>query len=233
MKSKFYIIIVLLMSGLHANAQGNGLVSSPTGESSFGIFGGIDFQNINGKDDNGNKLSNSLVTRFNIGINYEIPIAPEFYFQPGLQFITKGTKGPVRYTRNSETHSITREIKMSYVEMPINLVYKPILGTGHLILGFGPYVGYAIGGITKYEGATAPPNTDIKFEKTTPSSDENNLIYFKRMDVGANFFVGYEMANGINLLFNAQLGLININSTTSTKMENKNTGFGLALGYRF
>lgn len=228
MKKNLYILIALIgVSGM-VNAQSD----KPLGKSSFGMFAGLNLQNINGKDAAGTKLSNSLVTRFNAGVNYEIPIAPEFYFQPGLQFITKGTKGPVLYTDNNGTHAITREIKMNYIEMPLNLVFKPILGNGHMILGFGPYVGYSIGGNVKFTGSPVPSDTDIQFEKEAPSNDANNLIYFKKLDVGANFFVGYEFQKGLNLVLNSQLGLININSTTTSKMENKNTGFGLALGYR-
>ncbi|MFM9946164.1 MAG: porin family protein [Bacteroidia bacterium] len=226
---KIYCILVLIAATLGVNAQND----KPMGRSSFGVFGGVNMQNINGKDAGGTKLANSLVTRFNIGINYEIPLAPEFCFQPGLQFITKGTKGPVMYTDNSGTHSITREIKLNYIEMPLNLVFKPILGNGYMILGFGPYVGYSIGGKAKFTGSPAPSDADIQFVKTAPDNDANNLIYFKKLDVGANFFVGYELGSGLNLVLNSQLGLININSATTSKMANKNTGFGLALGYRF
>jgi len=221
------------MLGIQAKAQTDIFTLAPVEESTFGFFGGIDFQNINGKDADGNELKNSLVTRFNIGVNYEMPIAPEFFIQPGLQFITKGASGQVQYTTNSETRTITRKIKLSYLEMPVNFVYKPLLGKGHLILGFGPYFGYGIGGTARFNEEVAPEDSDLQFVKTVPPSDINELIYFRRMDVGANFFVGYQMANGINLLLNSQLGLVNINSTTTTKRENKNTGFGLALGYRF
>jgi len=63
-----------------------------SGGTTFGIRGGVNFQNINGKDQDGNKLSNDLVTRFNIGVNAEIPVGTDFYFQPGLLFTTKGAK---------------------------------------------------------------------------------------------------------------------------------------------
>ena len=63
-----------------------------SGGTTFGIRGGVNFQNINGKDEDGNKLSNDLVTRFNFGVNAEIPVGTDFYFQPGLLFTTKGAK---------------------------------------------------------------------------------------------------------------------------------------------
>lgn len=211
-------------------------VKPPMGEPSFGFYGGINFQNINGKDASGTKLENSLVTKFHIGVNEEIPIAPEFFFQVGLQYIGKGAKGPIpyRYTDLTVPHTttITREISMNYLEMPLNLVYKPLVGKGNFILGGGPYVGYAISGKAKYTGSPAPSDRDITFTKTTPDNDENNLANFKHLDVGGNFFFGYQFLSGFNVIFNSQLGLVDINSDVNTKLSNKNTGFGLSLGYR-
>jgi hypothetical protein len=203
------------------------------GKTSFGIYAGVNFQNINGTSDAGVKLKNSLVTRFNGGVNVNIPIAPEFYMQPGLQFISKGTKGTVSYFDGSNTRQITRTLNMNYLEVPVNLVYRPLLGSGHFMLGFGPYVGYCIGGKAKFSGTNPPADAELQFAKTFPASEPNNLVYFKRMDVGANFFFGYELQSGLNFVFNSQLGLININSETNTELSNKNTGFGLTAGYRF
>jgi len=230
MKSKIIIALILIIIGSTIQAQ---TITPPMGVSSFGIYGGVNFQNINGLNANGDKLSNSLVTKFNIGINEEIPIAPEFYFQVGLQYIGKGTKGPMPYTDNTGAHTITRTLALNYIEMPLNFVYKPLLGKGNFILGFGPYVGYCFSGKAKFSGSSIPADTDLDFVKTAPSNDPNNLIYFKHLDVGANAFFGYQFINGINIIFNSQLGLVNINSANNTKMVNKNTGFGLGLGYRF
>lgn len=229
MKIKWITLMGIAAVGLNAHAQSDATKDGTT----FGIYAGVNFQNINGKNDGGTKLENSLVTRFQGGLNLSIPIAPEFYLQPGLQFISKGTKGPMPYFDGSTTREITRTVSMNYIEVPLNLAFRPLLGNGHLLLGFGPYFGYAIGGKTTYSGTNPPADADIQFEKTVPISDKNNLVYFKRPDIGANFFVGYELAGGLNFVFNSQLGLININSDTNTELVNKNTGFGLSLGYRF
>ena len=50
----------------------------------FGLLGGINFQNLNGKDISGNNLDNDMIIGYHIGANVQLPIAPEFYFQPGL-----------------------------------------------------------------------------------------------------------------------------------------------------
>lgn len=232
MKKNLIIVSVLTFFTLNASAQG-GLTPQPEmGKASFGIYGGINFQNINGKDAAGDKLTNSLVTKFHIGVNEELPIAPEFFFQVGIQFMGKGTKGNVQYIDDAGSHNITRKLNLNYLEMPLNLVYKPLLGAGHLILGFGPYFGYAATGRVEFTGEFSPEDSDLQFIKTAPVTDRNNLIYYKRLDIGANFMVGYQFQNGINLVLNSQLGLVPINSKTDSKLVNKNTGYGLSLGWR-
>lgn len=224
-------IISLFLTGFAFQTWAQNVVA--LGANSFGIYGGITFQNINGVNAGGDKLSNTLVPRFNIGINEEFPIAPDFFLQAGLQFISKGTEGNISFTDNSGTNTFKRNLSLYYIELPVNFIYKPYLGTGHLILAFGPYVGYALSGKAKFIGINPPTEKNIEFVTDAPNSDVNNLVYYKRWDVGANFSFGYEFHNGLSLVLTSQLGLVNINANTSSKLAESNTGFGLLLGYRF
>jgi len=189
-------------------------------KTSFGILGGINFQNLNGKDAVGDKLENTLLIGFHAGANAQIPVAPDFYFQPGLLFSTKGAKDN------------TIKIKLSYLELPLNLVYKGSLGKGYVMLGFGPYLGYAIGGKVVPESGSS---TDIEFKNVVELGELGT--FYKAFDAGANIFAGFEMANGIFLQLDTHLGLLKINpedkGITDDKTSIKNTGFGLSVGYRF
>lgn len=232
MKIKYIIFCVLLSTVYLASAQETSPTNA-TGEFAIGLYGGVNFQNINGKDAGGDELKNSLVPRFHVGVRAEIPIAPDFYFQPGLQYISKGAKGEVSFIDNNGSQVIDRELQISYVEMPLHLVFKPQLGKGYVVLGFGPYMGYAISGKAVFSGNAAPEDSALEFVKDVPVGATNNLRYFKRGDVGSDFFVGYQFQSGLNFIFNSQLGLIEINSETDTKLANKNTGFGLSIGFNF
>lgn len=113
-KLSLLIAIVLVMTSM-AHAQ-----------TTFGVRAGINFQNINGKSE-GKNLENKLKTGINLGVNAEIGVAPDFYFQPGLLFTTKGAKmegsGDVK-------------VNLSYLEIPMNLIYKPVLvHTWLMVLG--------------------------------------------------------------------------------------------------
>lgn len=223
MKTRILIIIsIFFLSLTFTTAQEIKKVS-------FGVLGGVNFQNLSGKDFNGDKLENKLIVGFHVGANIMIPLAPEFYFQPGLLFSTKGAK----YSDDLST-STTR---LSYIELPLNLVYRAQLGNGYIFLGLGPYLGYAIMGKVQTEIAGNTEKTDIEFQNVVEISDPLTVPYYKALDVGANIFFGYELPFGVFAQINAQLGLVKINpeyeALADDKSSIKNTGFGLSLGYRF
>ena len=207
--------------------------SEDKGKISFSVLGGVNFQTFNGKESNGDKIENDLLIAFHAGLNVAIPIAPQFYFQPGILFSVKGAKN----TSVGIIGPFTGTCKISYIEVPINLVYKGLLGNGYVMVGFGPYIGYGIKGKASYESGSVTVNTDIEFKNVVDSSDPALSIYYKKMDAGGNIFFGYEMAGGIFLQLNAQLGMLNIAPEDKRPLrsnpEVKNTGYGLSLGYRF
>lgn len=196
---------------------------------SVSVLGGVNFQTFNGKDIGGNKIKNDMIIGYHIGLNVQLPIASQFYFQPGLLFTTKGSE--------DKAGVLTSKYKLSYIELPLNFVYKAELGGGYFMLGFGPYVAYGIGGKATYEGGPVIVNSDIKFKKTVEIGDPVATTYFKPFDAGGNIFFGYELSSGLFMQLNAQLGMLSVNSEDKripdNKLSIKNSGFGLSLGYRF
>ena len=225
-KNNIFLIIALVMISISAYSQTNG----PT----FGLRAGVNLQTINGKDIGGDKLEMDIVPRFHVGAVVNIPFAPDFYFQPGLLFSTKGAK-----SNNSFLGLVdfSVEYNISYIELPLNIVFKPALGNGHFVLGFGPYLAYGVAGKAKFEINNVSTEEKIVFTDEHTSLIATDWKYFKALDYGGNLFFGYEMNNGISLQLNTQLGLAKINaenkSLTDNDSEFRNTGFGLSLGYNF
>jgi hypothetical protein len=213
--------------GITGFAQGK---KSSGGGTSFGIRAGLNLQNINGRDTRDEKLENKLVARFHAGVNAELGLADEFYVQPGVLFSTKGTK-----FKGSDA-----SLNISYIEVPINLLYKPELGGGKLLLGFGPYIAFGIGGKLK---ANNGESRTIAFKNEVTTSDlTSGRPYLRRLDAGANLLFGYELSSQLSVQLNTQLGLTKINSTykgvvgvigNNDREKFRNTGFGLSVGYRF
>jgi hypothetical protein len=204
----------------------------------FGLLGGVNFQNINGKDISGNKLKNGLLTGFHAGVNVNILVAPEFYFQPGLLFSVKGAKNDFFSPPTKASGDLVTTTRLSYIEIPLNLLYRPQLGNGYMLLGFGPYFAFGIGGKENSEFGSLSFKRDVKFKNTvTNLGDLLGTAYYRPFDAGANIFFGYELSMGVFLQLNAQLGLLKINPeyswATDSKASYRNTGYGISIGYRF
>jgi hypothetical protein len=169
-----------------------------------------------------------LLIGYHAGVNIQIPVAPEFYFQPGLMFSTKGAES---------VSLLTPTYKLSYVELPLNFVYKGQVGNGYFMVGVGPYVAYGIGGKAIYEVGSVKSESDVTFKNEVVLGDPLMAVYVKPFDAGGNIFFGYELAGGLFMQLNAQLGMLDIkpdhylNPDDSSTL--KNTGYGVSLGYRF
>jgi len=205
------IVLILVLSASFTIAQEKSKVS-------FGLLGGVNFQNLKGELSSGDKLENDMLLGFHGGFNVQLPIVAGFYLQPGLMYATKGAKD----TYTILGSEFTNEIKINYVEMPLNLVYKASLGKGFFMLGFGPYIAYGISGKQVFEG------NDLSFERG---------VDYNAFDAGANIFAGFETASGLFLQLETQFGMLNIypedDNSTNAQSTAKNAGFGLSLGYRF
>lgn len=224
--NKILLSSFLIGLGFAATAQNNSKVS-------FGLRGGFDYQNINGKNQNGDKLKFDMVPRFNVGAVIEIPLADQFFIQPALLYSTKGAQAKNSYLG----FPMSTEFKLGYLELPVNLVYKPTLGTGNLMLGFGPYIAYGIGGDVEYTIDGNSSKDKIEFTENYTSANPFESRHIKPLDYGGNILFGYQFAGGLSAQLNAQLGLAEMRAKNSmnpsSEVSFKNTGFGISLGYMF
>lgn len=216
------LLATALLAVLTVQVQAQGL----------GIRGGVNFQNINGKDALDDQLENDIIAGYHIGVMGEAELVPAFYFQSGLLFSTKGAKSTDAFIGQS----ITSTVRTGYLEVPLHFMFKPALGNGHLILGFGPYLGFGLNGKAKIESGGNSTDWDVSFQKTVSASDNDETFYMKRFDAGGNLFFGYEFAGGLSFQLNTQLGMVKINPEYegfNDKSKWYNTGFGLSAMYRF
>ena len=215
--------IQLLAAGLLFAAAVNAQTAKTNGVS-FGVRAGVNFQNINGRSFTDSKLENKLVPRFQAGVVADVPLADDFYLQPGLLYSGKGTK----FKGSNDV------LNISYLDVPVTFLYKPVLGKGKMMLGVGPYVGFALNGKVSQEDGD---KSTVKFKNTITASEALSGNYLRRMDAGANLLFGYEMSSRLSLQLNAQLGLQKINpvieGVNNDNTIYRNTGFGLSVGYRF
>lgn len=232
MKNKNLILLLLLL----ALTTAYNLVNAQT---KVGIKAGVNFSNVMLENENGNKGETQTMPGIQLGLTLDIPIAANFFIQPGIMYSKKGFK---QKTGGYSGLADNFRVKVSYIEMPINFLYKPDLGDGNLLLGAGPYIGYGLGGTWKSDNTILIGDimTDNKgrvdFKNDFMDGEFGNYLYGKPLDYGGNILVGYEFLNKLSVQFNAQLGLANLQPKFSEVKRDgslRNTAFGILLGYKF
>lgn len=210
------------------------LCEVPALQAQMGIRAGINFSTMTGHNVGASDLNVNINMGFHAGVLYDIVLSDYFFIQPGLLFSTKGfsekgVPGNDNYTFKKTGY---------YAELPINLIYKPSLGNGHLLVGAGPYFGYGLGGKWTNEG-TINTKGNVVFVNDFNEYDNGNgknMVYGKRRDYGINVLFGYEFSNRIFAQLNGQHGLMDITPLKDGEildLKQNNVQFGVSLGYKF
>ncbi|MFV0607403.1 MAG: porin family protein [Niabella sp.] len=199
----------------------------------FGVRAGFGFNNATYKDMEYEDYT-KMKTGFHVGVTYDITVADQFAVQPGLLFAVKG--GKIKASSSEGTYSFTHS--PYYLEVPINFIYKPVLGSGNLLLGGGPYVAYGVGGKWKEDDNGEKDNGSLEFinDWDDESDDIDKVAYGKPFDAGLNLLAGYELSNKLSFQLNAGLGLLNLMPKDGGEKPNskmKNSGFSISIGYKF
>ena len=161
----------------------------------------------------GISLDEKTLVGFHVGILSEIPLSGNFYLQPAILYSTKGSK----YSFMSEEF----QVSPSFIEIPVNVVYKFDLGVAKLFLNAGPYAAYGIAGKYDFDGDAV----DIVFG----TSEDDDM---KPLDFGLNVGAGVEISN-IIISANYGLGLANLSPVTTNDEEVKNKVIGFSIAYLF
>ncbi|HRY31392.1 MAG TPA: porin family protein [Bacteroidales bacterium] len=244
MKKIFLIALLVAFAGGELSANGPAAKKkkrrgAQTEGVRFGIRGGLNMANMSIKDsDPGPK---SLMS-FHFGGVVEYMLSENLSFEAGLLYSGKGSKTEFyeRVDMMGMYYELSGDVKFapSYLEIPINAVYKVPVGDNHLLIYGGPYLGFGIGGKSKgdldintnipgFDPATLGIETSYDESIKFGSSEEDDL---KGMDFGLNIGAGFEFS-GIQVRAQYGLGLANL--STYSEGDIKNKVIGISVAYMF
>jgi hypothetical protein len=200
--------------------------------SSFAILGGINLMDLKDKQLEGGSINQNLSFGYNgyhTGVNVQIPVITKIFLQPGLLISQKMTR--------DQMISSTLDYRISYIEFPLNFVYKTTSGSGYFMFGLGPYISYGVSGKAIYEDNSNTTKSKIEFKNDINANDPPDVYYMRPFDAGGNLFLGHELAEGFFIQLNIEIGVVNIhpedNRFPDDNSNIKNSGFGISAGYRF
>jgi hypothetical protein len=200
---KLFILQIALCSLITMNAQ----------NVRFGITAGTSIASQKFKA-SGISISGDSKVGFTAGVLADLGLSENFVFQPGLNFVQKGSK--------ISSGGVTATQTLNYIELPLNALYKTSAGSGSFFAGIGPALGYGFGGTAKSDGESQ----DIHFG----SSDNDD---YKPFEFSGNILAGYEFSNGFFVSANYNHGFSNILNGGDADQSAKNNYFGIRLGYKF
>ena len=174
----------------------------------IGVKGGINEENQRVNVTSGTIYASDDFKSYHAGLIADISMGGNFYLQPQLLFSRKGA------THLSLTETRPTEVRMSYVELPINVVYKFNLPFAKLFAGAGGAISYGIGG-KEQQGSVGS-----KLYKTSN---------WKRGDLSLTFTAGLEFDNGFFVSANSQKGLRDVYRTDGMSVKSKSVS--VSVGY--
>ncbi|MFV0573582.1 MAG: porin family protein [Xanthomarina gelatinilytica] len=201
MKKILLIAAVAVFGISNVNAQ----------EVSFGPKAGVNFANLNGDIED-----NDMRVGFHIGGAAEIMFTEKMGLQAELLYSLQGTKdsyssketiGGVTYTEEEEA-----KINLSYINIPVS--FKYYIANGFNVEA-GPQVGILASAKAKYDYKERVQGGGYD-ETYTESGDQDVKDYYKSVDFGLNFGLGYKMENGLNFGARYNLGLMNIDDFSNS-----------------
>jgi len=204
------------------------------GQLKLGIEGGYNVSQFSQKGSNQQYYDLSTINGFNVGLVAEEKLSKHFFVQTGLSFSEKGSE---KITTTYANSGSSTTIKLDYLLLPLNLVYK--LKLTHCVtalLGAGFYGSVGISGTEKGSNTIKDANGNIipissvknkvKFSNNTTQVD-NNTTYVEPVDMGYNLLAGLECKR---FQFKASLnnGFTSIFPTGSTIFHNNVYSFSIA-----
>jgi len=207
MKKTFSMLVLLFMVLLSVAQEGSNAQKSGAIAGRLGAYGGVNFANIVGDDDEGNKT----LTGFQLGLMYRLYSPGDLlsiWIEPGYTAI--GAK----YEESFEDQTYGGSVNLGYIKIPVLARFQAQNG---LFGDVGVQPQFLVSAKAKFDGE---PDEDIK--------DEVNGF-----DFGIPIGVGYEYNKKIGIRAGYYFGLNNIVEDGGDNFKAFNRAFSIRLHFRF
>ena len=186
-------------------------------------------------------LSTPYKVGFHVGITAQYLFTDALGIETGLFYSQMG--GRKKAALLGETMVISTTLNPSYLQLPVQLLYKIDLGSGlALVPSAGMYVGYGLGGKVVYDAKASNSliETGLKAgiellgqpELFKPKSEGGRDM--NRLDYGATFGLNVEYQKfTIGLGYDLGLARLNKEAALSGYKDLKNRNFKVSVGYLF
>jgi hypothetical protein len=191
---RLYLLLIILYPFIPAQAQ----------KVHFGIKAGAVYSNISFKAVDPIVTTDKKASA-TFGFFVHIPFKGRLSLRPSFEYVSKGAFTNELFLGIYPNRT---KIQLSYLEIPVNLLYEWPLKRNKLLAGGGPVVSFLL---NKQYGGQAYDNYDL----------------------GLNVLAGYEFALGVSFCLNFTQGFKNVVTRKMNGESIKNYCYGVTIGYWF
>lgn len=193
----------------------------------FGLKGGLNLADLTYISNDPNTGKAKALGSFQLGAVIDYPLTWWISLQPGLMVTGKGAN----VKQKELTGTFTHKIHPWYLEVPVNLLFKPSIDYNtQLYFGGGPYLAFGIGGKSSYDG-TSSLSSYISDHKLKFGNGQNADM--RRIDLGMNILAGVEFRQvlmiGVQYGFSLRNNAPKKNDETPDVLKNKGLSISLTL----
>ena len=168
----------------------------------IGIKTGVVFSNATINSTNpGSYFKISGKTSVLAGVYLNVPSGEKLIFRPGSEIVSKGVTNQF-----DVTYSYRYPIIFTYLDFPVNILYKINYTNSYILAGGGPVIGIPI---------------------------SNQYEFPLKSEFSINGLLGYELAIGFSLNMNYTYGLSNASRDKQNTSKISNRYLGITVGYTF
>ncbi len=186
-------------------------------EIKYGLKCGLNIATLNVSGESSPSMSS--IVNFNFGAFAEFKINKKMAFQPELIYSVQGSKYSQVVDFEGNLYDTNNTLKFAYFNVPLMFKYYP---QSKFYFEAGPQLGFL---------TSAKVDVDVV---GFGSGSDDVKEFFKTIDFGMNFGLGYNLSKVVFANARYNFGLTNIADTEpgdNTKM--KNSVFSISLGYIF
>ena len=185
----------------------------------FGFIAGGTLGWERNESETGVTNTSGTVVGFSAGVAGDIPLGKEFSIQPSLSFLQKG--------QSHAEQDFDFTMRLNYLELPINFIYRAPGKDGHFIVGLGPSFSYGLSGKINVKDNGQTSSGDVHFG--------NSQEDYKPFEFGGNILAGFEWRSGFFFQVNYNMGFSNLFPSDPQYPNDpeylKNSYVGLKIGY--
>ena len=204
----------------------------------FGLRAGLNLSNMSF---NQPTFTPSIIPGFHAGAMMEYSPFSDFAIELGALYSTKGTSieqsQDIPFSGFSYKITQKAEFSPSYLEIPLNFVYRHEIRSMTLMFYVGPYIGLGMGGnaAISYTATSLPSGITLKAMGLNDTSGtlkfgSDSTADFTSMELGVNIGAGTEFNN---FQVRAQYGLGLQDVVPHKTIEGKFGVIGISVGYMF